>query len=161
MEKDYRQLIYSLNCSHSGERLSVIEEKTSSQVIDCGVCQLEEHFPPRLAFLRALLTVSLVGRERHAQDNSLKLTLSQRRLLTLLKSSCQELHGSQSFGNAIVDLRQEVSSLPHRCQLFVLQEDVVIPVYCDATEQNLCRTENRVFVRKTAYLLQLCTDLHI
>lgn len=113
-----------------------------------NIDQLEEHLAPRVLVCSSLLVPALVGRVHHTQHQILKLCLSQLLLVTL-QSGHRLPHGAQTFGNVVIDLRNKRLSQPHRGQLLIKQDDVVVLVYFHSSQQNLRSTE-----KKTNPLLQ-------
>lgn len=114
--------------------------------MNCNICKMEENPAPGLPFLFSVLMFDLVGRVHHAQDNILKLTLSQWPPLPLTLQCAHHLHhGAPTSGNVVIDLRQESPALPHRCYLLVDQDGIVILVHLQSTQQNLYEGEKRKY----------------
>lgn len=106
--------------------------------MDRDICQLEQHFTPALLLLSSLLMPGLLGRVHRAQDKTAKLILTQRPLLPLTLQCVHHLrHGAHTSGDVVIDLRQKSPPRPHRCQLLIEQDDVVVPVDLHPAQQEL------------------------
>lgn len=132
-------LMHSRSFSMGKHNLSgIIEEMSSTKVVDGDVGQLEEQNAPILpVLLRSVPTPGPVRWVDHAQDQRVKLIPSQRLFSVTLQLHRHLLHGAAASGYPIVDLREEGSPRPHGRQLLVQQHDVVVPVQLHPRHQDL------------------------
>lgn len=132
-------LMHSRSSSMGKHNLSgIIEEMSSTKVVDGDVGQLEEQNAPILpVLLRSVPTPGPVRWVDHAQDQRVKLIPSQRLFSVTLQLDRHLLHGAAASGYPIVDLREEGSPRPHGRQLLVQQHDVVVPVQLHPRHQDL------------------------